>query len=225
MSAMIRYAAFGVAIILLGAGGFALSRMKPDPDRQVFLGVDGDPRMRLCDGPANAKLASPPVIAALGLQAPLVKAEGLTAAYRLSVIRPAGQQSLSVSFVTPESGDSRLRLTVSDGGPATTRDVPMNFARAADLVYALEAAGIWGKMQPTIETLVRAGEASAVIEVRAPKHDRCVTTRYDDERVRPLFAAFAKRIAEADPAIDASGLVAPELSFIPGRAPAAPAAN
>lgn len=223
MSATLRMAAFGGVIVVLALGGFALSKVKA-PERTVFLGIDGDPRMRLCDSPANARLASPSVIAALGLGGPLVKGPGQSAAYRISVLRPAGQESLSVTFATG-SEDSRgarkanpVTVRTSNGGPVSEVDVALDYAQAADLVYALQGAGIWGELRPTIESLVRAGEASAVVEVRAPRHDRCVTTRYDDERVRPMLAVFAKRIEEAKPDLVMDALVSPERSFLATKA-------
>jgi hypothetical protein len=83
------------------------------------------------------------------------------------------------------------------------------------LSIAFEDAKIWGDLKRTIETLARAGQATAVIEVRAPKRERCISTRYDDERVRPLLAVFARKLSFQPGALPVEGLVSPQASFVP----------
>ena len=46
-------AALGLTIFLVG-------QREPE-QKALFLGVDGDPRMRLCDSPVNGELADPAI--------------------------------------------------------------------------------------------------------------------------------------------------------------------
>lgn len=206
----------GVAAVL-GLGLVLVGQAKPT-EKGLFLGVDGDPRMRLCDGPANGELADPAVLRTMGIDAPFAKPAGDRAAYRVSVLRPAGQESVSITFRTVREVPGRYDIVRWDGQKLSRASGTLDTTDAATLVYAIEDAKIWGELKKTIETLARAGDATAVIEVRAPKHDRCVTTRYDDERVRPLLAVFEKKIGQLPGSLPLTGLVAPEAGF---RAPPA----
>lgn len=200
-------AALGLTIYLVG---------KAEPEQKaLFLGVDGDPRMRLCDSPVNGELADPAVLKAMGIDSPFAKAAGDKAAYRVSVLRPASQESLSITFSTPEAEPGRYTMVRWDGKAVTRASGSLDVTDAATLVYAFEDAKIWGELKRTIETLARAGQATAVIEVRAPKRDRCISTRYDDERVRPLLAVFAKKLSFQPGALPVEGLVSPQASFVP----------
>jgi hypothetical protein len=215
MNPYIRYFAIIGAALLLGIGiFFAEQKMKPD-NSKVFMGVGGDPRMRLCDSPANGELAQPDVLAKLGIATPLVKSEADKAAYRISILRRLGQESLSVTFVTPKSGAGKVSVARWSGGALTQATADLSIPKAATLVYAFKDAKIWDGVKPTMETLARAGEASAVIEVQAPNVSRCVTTRYDDERVRPLLAAFVDEIGPSVAPLSIDAMQAPKASFIP----------
>jgi hypothetical protein len=217
MNPYIRYFAIIGAALLLGLGIFFAGKMKPD-DSKVFMGVGGDPRMRLCDGPANAELAQPEVLAKLGIAAPLVKADTDKAAYRVSVLRRLGQESLTVTFTTPNAGAGKAVVSRWSNGALTTGEAQLSITDAATLIFAFKDAKIWDAVKPTIETLARAGEATSVIEVRAPNVTRCVTTRYDDERVRPLLAAFVNKIGPQIAPLSIDALQAPEAGFIPAGA-------
>jgi hypothetical protein len=207
------FAIIGVALAL-GIAIYFTGQIKPD-DSKMFMGVGGDPRMRLCDGPANGELAQPDILAKLQIATPLVKAEADKAAYRVSVLRPLGQESLSVTMVTPKTGAGKVIVARWSEGALTNAQAKLEVPDAAMLIYAFKDAKIWDAVKPTIETLARAGEASAVIEVRAPGADRCVTTRYDDERVRPLLAAFVREIGPLIDPVSIAALQAPTASFIP----------
>ena len=102
-----------------------------------------------------------------------------------------------------------------DGQAITRASGSLDVTDAATLVYAFEDAKIWGELKRTIETLARAGQATAVIEVRAPQRERCISTRYDDERVRPLLAVFAKYLGFQPEVLPLGGLVSPQASFVP----------
>lgn len=213
------FAIIGVALAL-GLAIYFTGQIKPD-DSKMFMGVGGDPRMRLCDGPANGELAQPDVLAKLNIATPLVKADADKAAYRISVLRRLGQESLTVTFLTPQAGAGKVTVARWAGGTLTTGSADLDVTDAATLIFAFKDAKIWDAVKPTIETLARAGDASAVIEVRAPGIERCVTTRYDDERVRPLLAQFVRKVGPLVAPVSLSGLQAPEASFIPAAAAAA----
>lgn len=214
MNPYFRYFAIIGAALALGIGIYFAGQMKPD-NSKIFMGVGGDPRMRLCDGPANGELAQPDVLAKLGISAPLVKADDDKAAYRISILRRLGQESLSLTFVTPKTGAGKVSVTRWANGALTTGETLLEVPDAAVLIYAFKDAKIWDDVKPTMETLARAGDASAVIEVRAPNVTRCVTTRYDDERIRPLLATFVRKIGPQIAPLDLSALKAPEAGFIP----------
>ena len=200
-------AALGLTIFLVG-------QREPE-QKALFLGVDGDPRMRLCDSPVNGELADPAILKAMGIDTPFTKAANDKAAYRISVLRPASAESISITFRTPEDVPGRYEMVRWDGKAISRASGTLDVTDAASLVYAFEDAKIWGELKRTIETLARAGQATAVIEVRAPKRERCVSTRYDDERVQPLLASFAKRFAFLPGALPVEGLIAPQAGFAP----------
>jgi hypothetical protein len=207
------FAMIGVALAL-GLTFYFAGQIKPDT-KNMFMGVGGDPRMRLCDGPANAELAQPDILAKLNIVAPLVKSEDDKAAYRVSVLRPLGQESLSVTLVTPKQGDGSVSIARWSSGRLTTATADLTVTTAATLIFAFKDARIWDEVKPTIETLRRSGDASAVIEVRAPGVDRCVTTRYDDERVVPLLTTFVRKIEPLVAPMSLAALQAPDASFVP----------
>jgi hypothetical protein len=207
------FAIIGVALALGGAI-YAAGQIKPD-NSKVFMGVGGDPRMRLCDSPANAELAQPDVLAKLNIATPLVKSATDKAAYRVSVLRPLGQESLSVTFVTPQSGAGKVTVARWSNGALSEAKADLDVTDAATLIFAFKDAKIWDAVKPTVETLRRFGDASSVIEIQAPGINRCVTTRYDDERVRPLLATFVRKVGPLVMPVDISALQAPDASFIP----------
>jgi hypothetical protein len=217
MNPYFRYFAIIGAALILGLGIFFAGQMKPD-NSKIFMGVGGDPRMRLCDGPANGELAQPDILAKLGIATPLVKSDADKAAYRISILRRLGQESLSVTFTTPNSGAGKVSVARWSAGALTQSSADLSIPNAATLVFAFKDARIWDAVKPTMETLARVGEASAVIEVRAPNVSRCVTTRYDDERIRPLLATFVKKVGPFVAPVSIDALQAPEASFIPAGA-------
>lgn len=213
MNPYFRYLAMIGAALVLGLGIFLAGRTKPD-DSKIFMGVGGDPRMRLCDSPANAELAQIDVLSQLGIGAPLVKAETDTAAYRVSVLRPLGQESVSVTFTTPKTGDNTVRVARWSQGALSEANADLDVTAAATLIFSIKEAKIWEAVKPTMETLARAGGASAVVEVQAPGVSRCITTRYDDERVRPLLGIFVDKVEPLIAPMSLQGLRAPDPSFL-----------
>jgi hypothetical protein len=214
MKSSFRYLIMLVIAAALGLTIFFVGKAEPE-QKALFLGVDGDPRMRLCDSPINGELADAAVLKAMGIDTPFAKAAGDRAAYRVSVLRPANQESLSITFSTPQAEPGRYTMVRWDGQAITRASGSLDVTDAATLVYAFEDAKIWGELKRTIETLARAGQATAVIEVRAPQRERCISTRYDDERVRPLLAVFAKYLGFQPEVLPLGGLVSPQASFVP----------
>jgi hypothetical protein len=207
------FAMIGVALVL-GVAIFLTGQMKPD-DSKTFMGVGGDPRMRLCDSPANGELANMDVLTKMNIASPLVQADTDKAAYRVSVLRPAGQESLSITMVTPKTTAGKVTVTRWSGTEIATASADLDVPDAATLIFAFKDAKIWDDVKPTIETLARSGLATSVIEVRAPGLDRCVTTRFDDERVRPLLDVFVTRVGPLVSGVPLAGLQAPQARFVP----------
>jgi hypothetical protein len=193
MNPYFRYIAMIGAALVLGIGIYVAGQTKPD-DSKIFMGVGGDPRMRLCDSPANAELAQPDILGKLNINAPLVRGEDNKAVYRVSVLRGLGQESVSITFKTPNAGANTVAIARWANGALSQAQAELDVPTAAALIFAFKEAKIWDEVKPTMETLARAGGASAVIEVQAPNVQRCVATRYDDERVRPLLAQLVRRI-------------------------------
>lgn len=216
MKSSLRYLIMLAIAAALGLTIFLVGQREPE-QKALFLGVDGDPRMRLCDSPVNGELADPAILKVMGIDTPFVKAAGDKAAYRISVLRPASQESLSITFRTPEDVPGRYEMVRWDGKAISRASGELDVTDAASLIYAFEDAKIWGELKRTIETLARAGQATAVIEVRAPKRERCVSTRYDDERVKPLLSAFAKKLGLQPGALPLDGLVAVQAGFMPAQ--------
>lgn len=214
MKSSFRYLMMLAIAAVLGLTIYLVGKAEPE-QKALFLGVDGDPRMRLCDSPINGELADPAILKVMGIDTPFAKAAGDKAAYRVSVLRPASQESISITFSTPEAEPGRYAMVRWDGKAISRATGNLDVIDAATLVYAFEDAKIWGDLKRTIETLARAGPATAVIEVRAPKRERCISTRYDDERVRPLLAVFANKLGLQPGALPIDGLVSPQASFVP----------
>jgi hypothetical protein len=207
------FAIIGVALVL-GLAIYFTGQIQPD-NSKTFMGVGGDPRMRLCDSPMNAELAQPDVLAKLKIAAPLVKSDSDKAVYRVSVLRPLGQESLSVTMVTPKAGDGKVSVARWSEGALSEAKADLDVTDAATLIFAFKEAKIWDAVKPTIETLRRSGDASSVIEIQAPGVARCITTRYDDERVRPILNAFVKEIGPLIEPMSLAALRAPDASFVP----------
>jgi hypothetical protein len=217
MNPYFRYFAMIGAALALGLGIFFAGQMKPD-NSKIFMGVGGDPRMRLCDSPANAELAQADVLSKLNIATPLVLTDADRALYRLSVLRGAGQESLTVTFKTPKSGTNSVDIARWADGALTQTRADLDVNAAATLIFAIKEAKIWDEVKPTMETLARSGGGSAVIEVQAPGVQRCVTTRYDDERVKPLLSLFVEKIDPKIAPLSIAGLRSADRSFLgPGQ--------
>lgn len=212
MNPFFRYfAIIGVALVM-GLTIYLVGQIKPD-NKGLVMGIGGDPRMRLCQSPANGELAQPDALAGLGIGSALVRGPTDKAAYRVSVLRPAGQESLSITVITPQKGMGKATVKRWSSGALTQAKADLDMTVSSSLFLAFEKAQIWQEPTPTMETLARTGDASSVIEVQAPNVSRCVTTRYDDERVKPLMAKFVSKVGPLVAPLDLAGLVAPELSF------------
>jgi hypothetical protein len=225
MNPFFRYfAVIGVALVL-GLTIYFVGQIKPD-NKGLVMGIGGDPRMRLCESPVNGELAQPDVLAKLGIGSALVRGPTDKAAYRVSVLRPLGQESLSITVITPQKGIGKATVMRWSDGALTQAKADLDMTVSSSLFLAFEKAQIWQEPKPTIETLARTGDASSVIEVQAPNVSRCVTTRYDDERVKPLLAIFVAKVGPLIAPLDIGALVAPELSFNKAVKPAtAPQGN
>ncbi len=174
----------------------AIRKVNPD----LIMAVGGDPRMLLCDGPKDGLNAEPAALAALGLETPLELKDKDKAIYRVSILRKTGN-TYFISFATPKTGPAgnivvgRYNAALSDGEKAKiTKERPIGFAQAQDLVTIFKNSPIWGEEKPTMRPKRNTSEASAVIEIKTPNINRCVATRYDDEKIRPLIREFMKSV-------------------------------
>lgn len=171
---------------------------KLNPD--LIMAVGGDPRMLLCDGPKDGLNADSAALAALGLAEPLKLSEKDKAVYRVSILRKTGN-SYFITFATPKNGPAgniiagRYNASAVNGSNASIASArPIGFAQAQDLVTIFKNSPIWGDEKPTMKAKRNTSEASAVIEIKTPNINRCVATRYDDEKIRPLIREFMKSV-------------------------------
>ena len=174
----------------------AVRKVNPD----LIMAVGGDPRMLLCQGPKDGLNADPLALIALSLEAPLVLTEKDKAIYRVSILRKLGN-SYFITFATPKNGPAgniivgKYSSTATDGATASiAKERPIGLAQARDLIDVFKNSPIWGEEQPTMRAKRNTSEASAVIEIKAPSINRCIATRYDDEKIRPLIREFMKSV-------------------------------
>ena len=182
--------------------------------RVYFMGVDGDPRMKACNSVKDAENATQPVIDALKIGAPLSIGAQNSADYRVSVFHANGGKAISIHLATPKKGVPAIAdVGVYENGVAKFETQNLIYEQANALINSFEAAKIWGPMKTTFEPRKNTGPASVVIEIQAPSSKRCITTRYDDERVTGLLNEFANRIRSVVTQVDISGFEAPKKTF------------
>ncbi len=206
------------AILVVLAIGVAAWRFMPKtnlaPDREYFLGVDGDPRMRVCNSPAESENATPEAIKALKLETALVANAKDKANYRISVFQ-AGGKAMTISFETPKTGPAGIaNIGVFENGIAKFETRELNYEQSVDILNAMKNANIWGNSQRTFMPKKFKAPVSAVIEIQAPGQQRCVTTRYDDERVRPILATFKFRVSSVLKDLNIEGFAPPKEKIL-----------
>jgi hypothetical protein len=193
MTATVRLAFIAALALLVGVAGWYFLSRPVEPDGPMVNVIDGDPRMKLCESPLGVPYATPEVLAQLGISGPLALEPGMTGHYRITVFRPTGEPSVSVRMWTSASAPTRAEVKSVTGGSA---DGPrgdafeVEFRPANTLILGFENARIWGRPTPIPLPMTVTGPGTAVIEIKAGATSRCVTTRYDDERVAGLLAAF-----------------------------------
>jgi hypothetical protein len=202
------------AILLILAAIVALLRFMPQKagdGRTYFQGVDGDPRMRACTLPKDAENASSIAISALKLDIPLATNPNDSANYRVSVFHANNGKAISILLRTPKKDIPAIaQIGVFENGVAKFETKNLILEQATSLINSFEAAKIWGPMKTTFEPRKNTGPASVVIEINAPNQKRCLTTRYDDERVRGLLHEFTNRISSVVKDVDIGGFSPPQ---------------
>lgn len=200
------------AILVLLVVIIAILKFFPVADKgaNMFMGVDGDPRMKLCTSPLEGSYAEPEIMKALAVSAPLSLGDKDKAIYRVSVLRPIDQKSISITFNTPNTKTAgHVKVGVFEKNDAKFEESDLTYEQAASLVNSFEDAKIWGKPKPTLLPKDIAIPAEAIIEIAAPKLTKCVITRYDDERIRELLADFDYRIPSVLKNISMDGFTPP----------------
>lgn len=174
----------------------AIRKVNPD----IIMAVGGDPRMLLCKGPKDGLNAEPSALAALGLETPLELKDKDKAIYRVSILRKTGN-SYFITFSTPKQGPAGIfvagkygTIAGADAKTIISTEKPTSFQNAKDLVELFKNSPIWGDEKPTMRPKRNTSEASAVIEIKTPSINRCIATRYDDEKIRPLIREFMLRV-------------------------------
>lgn len=179
-------------------------------EANMFMGVDGDPRMKLCTSPTEGAYAKPELLKALEISGPLSLSDKDKAIYRIMVLRPIDQKSISITFNTPNTKTAgHVKVGVFEKNAAKFEESDLKYEQAASLVNSFEDAKIWGKPKPTLLAKEIAIPAEAIIEIAAPKLNKCVITRYDDERIRELMADFDYRIPSVLKNISMDGFAPP----------------
>lgn len=189
----------GLAVVVFGGLFWSISRPPGDPGPTVQV-LYGDPRMKLCtNGPVGVPFATPDVADRLDATAPLVRDAANRGEYRVTVFRPSGEPSISVRMWTPATESARAEVRIFNlpaAGELLTEEADVNARNAGVIITTLENARIWA--QPTAIPAPRqviTGPGTVVLEIKAEGVDRCITTRYDDERLRPILMAFASELA------------------------------
>lgn len=189
----------GLAVVAFGGLFWAISRPPGDPGPTVQV-LYGDPRMKLCtNGPVGVPFATPELADRLNAAAPLVRDAGNSGEYRITIFRPTGEPSISVRLWTPATTSARAEvriINVPEAGELRTRESEVEARNAGVIITTLENARIWGPPSaiPAPKQVVT-GPGTAVLEIKAEGVDRCITTRYDDERLRPILMSFASELA------------------------------
>lgn len=189
----------GLAVVVFGGLFWAISRPPADtgPTVQVLY---GDPRMKLCaNGPVGVPFATPESADRLNATAPLVRDMANRGEYRITIFRPSGEPSLSVRLWTPATTSARAEVrifNVPEVGELRTQEEDVAARNAGTIITTLENARIWGQPSaiPAPKQVIT-GPGTAVLEIKAEGVDRCITTRYDDERLRPILMSFASELA------------------------------
>lgn len=185
-----------VAIIVAGIK-YLLPKILPantGPKANVIMTVGGDPRMLNCVSAKDAQHQNLAAFKALKLESPLTIPESASAIYRVSIIRNTGK-SISVVFETPKKSiPGKVTVGTFDGTNTEFESANLISEQAKAMVDGIATAKIWGALKPVVKINGYYGEASAVIEVAAPKISKCVSTRYDDERIIPILTIFEQRI-------------------------------
>lgn len=200
-----------VIAAIIGFFRFIPQKTNNNPERNYFMGVDGDPRMRVCQSAIDAPDVNQIMVKALKINGPLILSDKDKAIYRISVFHTNGENAVSIEFKTPKTGAPGIvNIAAFNKGIAQFETQNLIYEQALALIGAFQAAQIWGKSKPTFLPKKIIGPAIAVIEINAPKEKRCVTTRYDDERIAELLREFAKKTSSVAKKIDVSPFAPPK---------------
>jgi hypothetical protein len=205
----------GLAVAVFGGLFVLISRPPPDPGPTIAV-LDGDPRMKICaDGASGVPYGTPELLAQLGVSARLARDPDNSAQYRVTVLRPAGEPSVTVRFWTPQNRPAQAEVRVLANGSAEPRAFEVDFQPASRLVRSFEDARIWGTpIQVPVPITPISGPGTAVVEIEAGTISRCITTRYDDERILPLLRAFNTELTGYVRDVPLDALVPPAQSFL-----------
>lgn len=198
-------------LLVLCAAVVGISKFIPAKENpNMFMGINGDPRMRLCASPNDTVISNTNVTKALNISAPLALPKGDSAIYRVAILRPENQKSFAITFNTPESKIAgQVKIAQLDKGKTTFEESDITYDQAASLVNSFKDAKIWGKAKPTLKPKNATIPAEAIVEVVTPKLSRCIITRYDDENIRELISDFEYRMSSVVKKISLDGFLPP----------------
>lgn len=232
MDKRLRYLAMAVLVVLVIGGFFAANAlMKPAGPAGVGgisaatgkavaprMAIEGDPRMLVCQGPAGSSAATPEALAALELAGPLVREDGETAAYRFIVFRGAGKPIEMVRFATSQT--SRNTAVVANWSGVAGEEPKVDRFNVAHgpamLIYgAWSTSAMWGTPKPLMATRLVGSTEGVVLEVASDRFNRCVATRFDDERIRPVAEALSGSLVGYLKTTSLAAIVAPDREYQP----------
>ena len=218
-------------LIVLVIGGFLLANALMTPPGSTGAGsaggstplaagprmaIEGDPRMLVCQSPASSSAATPEALSALGIEGPLVREEGESAAYRFIVFRGAGKPAQMVRFATGETSRNMAEVTNWNGVAGESAKVDrFNVAHGPSMqIYgAWSTSAMWGTPKPLMATRLVGSAEGVVLEVASERFNRCVTTRFDDERIRPVAEALSGALLGYLKTTALDGIVAPQREY------------
>lgn len=203
-----------IIAVIIGFFRFMPQKTTKNPQRNYFMGVDGDPRMRVCNSALDAPDVNQVMVKSLKINGPLQLNDKDKAIYRISVFQTNGEKAVSIEFKTPKTGAPGIvNVGTFNKGVTQFESQDLIYEQALALIGAFQAAQIWGKSKPTFLPKKIVGPAISVIEINAPKEKRCVTTRYDDERIAELLREFAKRVSSVVTKTDISSFAPPKTEM------------
>lgn len=163
-----------------------------DDKNKYMMAIGGNPRMTICQSPKDLNL-NPKALAKMGINEALSLPITDKAIYRITFGDIQNSNINSIVFETPFKNQSGIiTQKIYENGDIKNNEININFEDANEIVEAFAAANIWQNETKTLKPKYQQAANEIIIEVKTKNINRCIKTRFDDERIILILNSIKK---------------------------------